>query len=124
MPNPAELIGKWELIDVRGDGSLGEVMQNKPSDYIGISGGMVSFFLFLLFFNFLLQIEVELKENGILSLNVDTGVGKGWRFKPGPAHLDTCEFIIQSSVDNDLILKYIGYIDRGQRVESRYSLLR
>ena len=41
MPNPAELIGKWELIDVRGDGSLGEVMQNKPSDYIGISGGMV-----------------------------------------------------------------------------------
>ena len=103
--NPAELVGRWELIDVRGDGSLGEVLQSSPSEYIGIGAS---------------TLLVHFKENGELDINADTGIGQGWRFKPGPAHLDTCEFVIKSSVDNDLILKYIGYIDRGQRIESRY----
>lgn len=103
-PNPAELVGRWELIDVRGDGSLGEVLQSSPSEYIGIGASTLA---------------VDFKENGALEINADTGIGQGCRFKPGPAHLDTCEFVIKSSVDSDLILKYIGYIDRGQRIESR-----
>ena len=41
-------------------------------------------------------------------------------FKPGPAHLDTCEFLIESLDNPDLVLKYTGFIDRGQRIESRY----
>jgi hypothetical protein len=66
------------------------------------------------------KVEVDFKENGVLEIAIDTAYGQGWRFKPGPAHLDTCEFIIQSTVDdNELLLKYIGYIDRGQRIESR-----
>jgi hypothetical protein len=33
--------------------------------------------------------------------------------------LDTCEFLIESSADPDLVLRYTGFIDRGQRIESR-----
>ena len=42
-------------------------------------------------------------------------------FKPGPAHLDTCEFVIESYGDPSLVLRYTGFIDRGQRIESRYK---
>ena len=49
-------------------------------------------------------------------------IGAGWVFSPGPAHLDTCEFILRSVLDKDLILKYVGFIDRGQRIESRYVI--
>lgn len=107
-PNPTELIGKWQLVDVRGEGSLGEVIRNQNSVYMGRTD---------------VKVEIHFKENGVVDVGVDTGVGQGWRFKPGPAHLDTCEFIIQSSVDADLVLKYIGYIDRGQRIESRSSII-
>ena len=43
--------------------------------------------------------------------------------RPGPAHLDTCEFYISSKNDPDFLLKYVGFIDRGQRIESRYVIL-
>ena len=42
--------------------------------------------------------------------------------RPGPAHLDTCEFYISSRTDADFLLKYVGFIDRGQRIESRLAL--
>lgn len=43
--------------------------------------------------------------------------------RPGPAHLDTCEFYISSRTDADFLLKYVGFIDRGQRIESRLGYL-
>lgn len=46
-------------------------------------------------------------------------VGQEWYFRPGPAHLDTCEFYVKSRTDDDMLLKYVGFIDRGQRIESR-----
>ena len=41
-----------------------------------------------------------------------------WRVRPGPAHLDTCEFDIFLENKN---VAFCGYIDRGQRIESRFS---
>merc|ERR1711871_1642204 len=63
---------------------------------------------------------VNFQDNGSLDLDVDTAEGQIWRGKPGPAHLDTCEFTIVSKLE-DLVLTYTGYLDRGQRIESRFS---
>jgi len=41
-----------------------------------------------------------------------------WRVRPGPAHLDTCEFSVDLA---DRSVSFCGYVDRGQRIESRFS---
>eukprot|EP01038_Epipyxis_sp_PR26KG_P013500 gene13500-18114_t len=78
-PNPLELAGEWELVNVAGVGSLKPIMTGSSEMYFGMTQG------------------------------------------PGPAHLDTCEFFIMNTARQDLILKYVGFIDRGQRLESRFS---
>jgi hypothetical protein len=45
--------------------------------------------------------------------------GLRWRLDPGPTHLDTCTFQVLS--DDGTILQYRGFIDRGARLEARYS---
>jgi hypothetical protein len=65
-------------------------------------------------------VKVELKKDGKVELNWPGVAGMSWFFKPGPAHLDTCEFFIRSKTDADLVLNYVGFIDRGQRIESRF----
>jgi len=45
--------------------------------------------------------------------------GLRWRLDPGPTHLDTCTFQVLS--DDKTILQYRGFIDRGARLESRFS---
>lgn len=64
---------------------------------------------------------IDFKADGKLDVLHPLSIGQKWYFKPGPAHLDTCEFFVQSKLDADLVLKYIGFIDRGQRIESRYD---
>jgi hypothetical protein len=46
--------------------------------------------------------------------------GLRWRLDPGPTHLDTCTFQVLSTIDRT-ILQYRGFIDRGARLESRFS---
>jgi hypothetical protein len=64
---------------------------------------------------------VEFSQDGqvVVQAAREACTGQTWFFQPGPAHLDTCEFTIASNSEPDLILKYVGFIDRGQRVESR-----
>uniref|UniRef100_A0A7S3DQV2 Uncharacterized protein n=1 Tax=Entomoneis paludosa TaxID=265537 RepID=A0A7S3DQV2_9STRA len=45
--------------------------------------------------------------------------GLRWRCDPGPTHLDTCTFQVLGS--DGTILQYRGFIDRGARLEARYS---
>lgn len=45
--------------------------------------------------------------------------GLRWRLDPGPTHLDTCTFQVLS--DDRTILQYRGFIDRGARLEARFS---
>lgn len=46
--------------------------------------------------------------------------GLRWRLDPGPTHLDTCTFQVLSTLDGT-ILQYRGFIDRGARLEARFS---
>lgn len=45
--------------------------------------------------------------------------GLRWRLDPGPTHLDTCTFQVLS--DDGAVLQYRGFIDRGARLEARFS---
>ena len=45
--------------------------------------------------------------------------GLRWRLDPGPTHLDTCTFQVLG--EDGTILQYRGFIDRGARLESRFS---
>ena len=104
-PNPKELAGSWELVDVSGMGSLQSVMVQDPKIFFGMNKG----------------VKVNLLDDGRVEVDYPLSVGVRWFFKPGPAHLDTCEFTINSQKDATVELKYTGFIDRGQRIESRFS---
>ena len=80
-------------------------MINDPDIYFGIKKG----------------VRVQLLGDGRVEVDYPASVGQQWYFKPGPAHLDTCEFSIFSENDSTVELKYTGFIDRGQRIESRFS---
>ncbi|CAJ1912528.1 unnamed protein product [Cylindrotheca closterium] len=45
--------------------------------------------------------------------------GLRWRLDPGPTHLDTCTFQVLS--EDGTVLQYRGFIDRGARLEARFS---
>lgn len=111
VQNPFELVGTWELIDVAYDGND----DNKIGEY------MLSPYEFqsMEFKNVI--INVKFTSEGNVEIEHPTFYGESWSFRPGPAHLDTLEFDIKSKVKSDLRLKYVGFIDRGQRLESRIS---
>jgi len=66
-------------------------------------------------------VQVELTRDGSVKVQLDGFEGAEWVFTPGPAHLDTLEFVLRSQTSPADLLKYVGFIDRGQRVESRFS---
>ena len=105
--NPAELVGDWQLADVVGMGSLNSLMTIPTNSLIdNLSQGF----------------RINLDKDGQVEMkNTKYGVGLNWYFRPGPAHLDTCEFYVSTTEDPDFVLKYVGFIDRGQRIESRFS---
>ena len=134
--NPAELVGKWELIngverpESSGGTGTGAVSINSDSllmknekvrnvtDIVLASLPLDTSILFLPR-SPPYQIIIELRKDGTMELLPPRGSAYNWKFLPGPAHLDTCEFTVRSADDSDLVLQYTGYIDRGQRVESR-----
>jgi nitrite reductase/ring-hydroxylating ferredoxin subunit len=108
--NPSELSGSWELVDVAGIGSLEGLMSSQKIDELfGVGKGM----------------NIDLRKDGMIAVGISNGLqstGGVWKYRPGPAHLDTCEFTFSVEVDaGPLLLSYTGYIDRGQRIESRLS---
>lgn len=119
--HPAELVGQWELIDIAGERSLGPILardSDSVMDDFGVSrtaGLRVKF-----------EPTGELEAEGREDSSLTTVTGVGWAFRPGPAHLDTCEFIIRvgssdgSKTSREMAatrLRYTGFIDRGQRIE-------
>jgi hypothetical protein len=61
---------------------------------------------------------VTLGEKGSVQVNAPLD-GLRWRLDPGPTHLDTCTFQVLSS--DGTILQYRGFIDRGSRLEAKFS---
>ena len=45
--------------------------------------------------------------------------GLRWSLSPGPTHLDTCTFSVLA--EDGTVLQYRGFIDRGARLEARFS---
>ena len=62
--------------------------------------------------------KVTLGEEGQVTLEAPLE-GLRWRLDPGPTHLDTCTFQVLNT--DGTILLYRGFIDRGARLEARFS---
>ena len=61
---------------------------------------------------------VVFKSEGEISVNPPLR-GLRWRLDPGPTHLDTCTFQVLN--EDGAVIQYKGFIDRGARLESRFS---
>lgn len=61
---------------------------------------------------------VTLLENGHVKVPLPLE-GLRWRLDPGPTHLDTLSFQVLST--DGTIIQYRGFIDRGARLEARFS---
>ena len=62
--------------------------------------------------------NVVLKPQGVVAVKPPLQ-GLRWRLDPGPTHLDTCTFQVLS--DDGATLQYRGFVDRGARLEARFS---
>lgn len=61
---------------------------------------------------------VVFQDKGIVQVNSPLR-GLRWRLDPGPTHLDTCTFQVLG--EDGTVLQYRGFIDRGARLEARFS---
>jgi hypothetical protein len=97
-PHPRELNGQWTLFD----GTMGGF--GAPSTGTGVGVATVIF-----------------TRDGAVRVPGVAGMGGAWRLEPGPTHLDTIHFHIVTNAAEGRVLAYTGYIDRGQRIETRFS---
>jgi hypothetical protein len=98
---PSDLVGVWKL--------LGDEMDLTPSSSTAISS----------LANSDMATAITLQRDGEVIVDQRTGLGRNWRLSPGPTHLDTCSFEVYTITGE--VLGFIGYIDRGARIESRFS---
>jgi hypothetical protein len=68
-------------------------------------------------------LSVGFRRDGSLRVPAELGVDGTWRLEPGPTHLDTIYFDVVSgpAPEAGRVLSYAGYVDRGQRIEARFS---
>lgn len=66
-------------------------------------------------------VPVVFRKDGSMQVDPEIGLGGTWRLEPGPTHLDTIFFSIIPAGRPSSVLQYTGYIDRGQRIECRFS---
>ncbi len=97
-PHPKELTGQWTLTD---NGANPATLVEKKKDQ------RVSSLVF--------------RRDGTLRLPPELGLDGSWSFEPGPTHLDTIRFTIRLGTPDNRVLSYTGYVDRGQRIETRFS---
>jgi hypothetical protein len=63
---------------------------------------------------------IVLAPKGQVQVDAPSLRGLRWRLDPGPTHLDTCTFQVLSDEDGT-VLQYRGFLDRGARLEARFS---
>lgn len=66
-------------------------------------------------------LKLYFKKDGGIKVPSELGVGGMWRVEPGPTHLDTVFFDVMTGSPDNRVLSYTGYVDRGQRIETRFS---
>lgn len=104
-PHPKELTGQWTLMDL-GTSSTG--------NSAGASAAAAAS-------NSMRISSIGFRKDGTLRLPAGLGLDGWWSFEPGPTHLDTIRFEIRLGTPDNRVLAYTGYIDRGQRIETRFS---
>lgn len=102
---PRDFVGKWKLVFV--DDSNPQPLAVKTIDFLADDDAL----------------DVVFQADGQVNAPPNPFTTKSqpsakWIVRPGPAHLDTCEFEL---VLPDTTVAFCGYVDRGQRIESRFS---
>ncbi|CAN0367529.1 unnamed protein product, partial [Laminaria digitata] len=116
---PPDLVGSWALETAGLDG-----LSDIPSD-ISVDGSEMEDLG-------LNELVVTFRKDGTVQVPVEKGVGLGWRVEPGPTHLDTIYFDMipaapkasasfEAGAGGGTTLSYTGYVDRGARIEARFS---
>lgn len=123
--NPSELVGNWILSDISvgSEGAESIMSFDCRNDDEKTNKKSSSTEMNKLTTNRSENIvNIELCKDGQVNIDNPEFVGVTWVSTPGPAHLDTVEFTLNNRQNENSILKYVGFIDRGQRIESRFSL--
>ncbi|KAG5180908.1 hypothetical protein JKP88DRAFT_257987 [Tribonema minus] len=116
--NPLDLVGVWAVgddMDLLPDYAPVAALSSGGGGGAAAAGGML---------------RVMLKRDGSAEIP-DNGRVKGlrWRLDPGPTHLDTLRFEVRQAAgggdalggEEGALLSYTGYVDRGARIEARFS---
>lgn len=113
-PQPEYLWGEWSIGDDRS-----ETSGRRPFEYVDDPENKLT--------------VIKLKSDGSVHLEGGGGGDGGaggkqerlqglrWELTPGPTHLDTLTFQVASGQNNNRLLTYTSYIDRGQRLETMFS---
>ena len=102
-PYPEDMVGDWSLVETDSASLLAIEAQNSLPSVKLLPGG-----------------KLKLTNPGAAAET------KEWRMEPGPTHLDTCQMVVEMGGSNQAGGKteastFMGYVDRGQRIESRFS---
>ena len=116
---PDDLEGVWEVKDEVGGEIIGvsdvtfmpKVSLSKVQRIFKVYG-IVYFSYIIIIFYLAMVFQGEVSIAAPLQ-------GMRWRLDPGPTHLDTCTF--QALSEDGTVLQYRGFIDRGARLEARFS---
>eukprot|EP00638_Chattonella_subsalsa_P005066 CAMPEP_0117757082 /NCGR_PEP_ID=MMETSP0947-20121206/14498_1 /TAXON_ID=44440 /ORGANISM="Chattonella subsalsa, Strain CCMP2191" /LENGTH=438 /DNA_ID=CAMNT_0005576865 /DNA_START=236 /DNA_END=1552 /DNA_ORIENTATION=- len=102
--NPIDLVGDWQLLDDRNEAAVwgrpSNLVEDEDLDEITV---------------------ITFKKDGTVALPTKNGAGLRWYLEPGPTHLDTLHFQVATDAKMESIYTYVGYIDRGQRLETKFS---
>ncbi|CAM9736274.1 unnamed protein product [Ectocarpus sp. 12 AP-2014] len=120
---PPDLVGSWAL-DTSGWDGLTDLPVDSSAAGGGTTDGMVDLGLS--------DLVVSFRKDGTVQIPVEKGVGLQWRVEPGPTHLDTIYFEMipaapkvkassKAGAGGGTTLSYTGYVDRGARIEARFS---
>jgi len=104
--HPKELTGQWTLVD-SGPNPAGATTLPVPGAETGKGEQRSANLVF--------------RRDGTLRVPPELGMDGTWSFEPGPTHLDTIRFELRQGTPDNRVLCYTGYVDRGQRIETRFS---
>ncbi|CAM9241969.1 unnamed protein product, partial [Sphacelaria rigidula] len=113
--NPPDLVGSWALDTMGWDG-----LNDLPGDGLEVEDYGLH------------DLVVAFRKDGRVQVPAEAGLGLQWRVEPGPTHLDTVYFEmipsapkLQGASDpgagGGTTMSYTGYVDRGARIEARFS---
>ena len=109
-PHPKELTGQWTLMD-SGPNPGSAPAAASPAGATGGKGKGKS----------QRTANLVFRRDGTLRVPPELGLDGSWSFEPGPTHLDTIRFEVRLGTPDNRVLAYTGYVDRGQRIETRFS---